>query len=529
MSSGTFSQIFIADKHLALLKSGADNGNDNLGGKVSVDEIDYVSLHAVMPMISEDEAEDGNRDFFCLYLKNKSGLTVKGTAIFSLGTKSSSTHLRVGADPQGIGDGITTGKAQRIANKNTTPTNVFFTDGTVRTDPQVLLLPDIPAYKVIALWFERSNVFNANSEEDDTAVVVFDTANIVGDTGIAQSPGTDTVVATGQTEVNDQLNNLNNMISLEYILSHFFFLGNATSGSDATAWINNVAKFPILNGNTTNLSLAITAYIKDIMRFVWGKSDIVSIPKRNQIRNGVDPQAAAGYQYIVSKNVAHITIDTSGYQAYINPSAQYNKIVSYLDSANKNPNVDFIIVWTEKAPYGQLPDNDPISPSNPTIQKVSLDADFRKYYHPLFTQYGVHLVVSSGINNYQRCHILGFNQSAPASPTPFFTEQAPNYQIAAGAKNFGNTGPIFVNITSGTRKPIHNVPTANVQTYVQKTHIPTGVLYFKVFTKQRTTTSPPILDAFLHEYSFPVTRESVSTAPLPVKETRDHFSIVYLQ
>ena len=526
MSTTTTTQIFIADKHLALYKSGADNGNDNLGGKISTDEIDYVSLHAVFPMINADEAKDGNRDFVCLYLKNKSGLTVKGTAVFSQGTRSSQTHMRVGADPQGIGDGITTGKAQRILNKNTTPSNVFFTDGTVRTDPQVLLLPDIPAFKVIPLWFERSNIFNANSEEDDNCLIVFDTANIVGDTGIALLPGTDTTVITGQTEVNDQFNNLNNLISLESFINNFFFLGNTTSGTDATAWINNLSKFPIIS--TSSLLTGITTYLKDILRLVWGAQDVSNIPKRNQLMNGVDPRAAAGYQYIVSKNVAYITIDTSGYQAYINPSAQYNKIVSYLDAANKNPNVDFIVVTTSRAPYGQVPDNDPIDPANPTLQKVSLDSDFRKHYHPLFTQYGVHLVVSSGINNYQRCHVLGYNEAAPASPTPFLTDKAPNYEIAAGSKNFGATGSIYVNTTSGTKKPIHNVPAANVQTYVHKTVIPTGVLYLKLYTTQRTTTTPPIMDAFLFEYHYPVTSVSVATEPLPIKETRDHFSIRYL-
>ena len=45
----------------------------------------------------------------------------------------------------------------------------------MRTDPQVLLLPDISGYKVIPLWFERSNNFNASSEEDDNIVFVFDT------------------------------------------------------------------------------------------------------------------------------------------------------------------------------------------------------------------------------------------------------------------------------------------------------------------------------------------------------------------
>ena len=512
----TTTQIFIAEKHLKVFKSGGDNSNDNLGGKISTEEIDYVSLHSVMPMISEDEAKDGNRDFFCLYLVNSSGLTVKGLAIFSQGTKSSQTNMRVGYDPQGVGDGITTGKAQRITNKNTTPTDVFFTDGKMRTDPQVLLLPDISGNKSIPLWFERSNIFNANSEEDDNIIFILDTANIVGDTGIVDIPGTDTTVVTGQTEVNEWLTRLNGMMSLENVLNNFFFLGNTTSGSDPTAWINNLSKFSVNNA----LNLSIATFLKDITRMVWGFLDVFSIPKRNQLLNGVDPAASAGYQYIVSKNVAHITIDTSGYQSYINPSAQYNKIVSYLQAAKQNPNVDFIVVYTSVAPYGQLPDNDPTNP------RAKLDADFRKYYHPLFTQYGVHLVVSSGLNNYQRCHVLGYNESNPVTPTAYLTSEAPNYVIAAGSKNFGATGSIFVNTTSGTKKPIHNVPDANIQTYVHKTVIPTGVLYLKIHTAQRTASSSPIMDCFLYEYYYPVTPQSVGTEPVPLKVARDHFSII---
>ena len=95
--------------------------------------------------------------------------------------------------------------------------------------------------------------------------------------------------------------------------------------------------------------------------------------------------------------------------------------------------------------------------------------------------------------------------------------RAPNYVIAAGAKNFGATGSIFVNTTSGTRNPIHNVPAANVLPYVHATVIPTGVLYLKLHTTQRTSFNPPILDAFLYEYYTPVTPQSVATEPVPIK------------
>ena len=89
-----------------------------------------------------------------------------------------------------------------------------------------------------------------------------------------------------------------------------------------------------------------------------------------------------------------------------------------LKTKSKNPNVDFIVMTTSNAAYGQLPDNDPNNPL------AKLDADFRKFYHPLCTQYGVHLVVSSGLNNYQRTHVLGFNESNPVSSIPYLTSES---------------------------------------------------------------------------------------------------------
>ena len=50
---------------------------------------------------------------------------------------------------------------------------------------------------------------------------------------------------------------------------------------------------------------------------------------------------------------------------------------------------------------------------------------------------GVHLVVSSGLNNYQRCHVLGYNEGNPTTPTSFLTTGVggvPNYIISAGGE-----------------------------------------------------------------------------------------------
>ena len=77
----------------------------------------------------------------------------------------------------------------------------------------------------------------------------------------------------------------------------------------------------------------------------------------------------------------------------------------------------------------------------------------------------------------------------------------------------------------GPRNQSITIPAANVQPYVHVTVIPTGVLYLKIFTTQRTASAPPILDAFLYEYDVPVTAQSVATEPVPIKLARDHFSI----
>ena len=79
--------------------------------------------------------------------------------------------------------------------------------------------------------------------------------------------------------------------------------------------------------------------------------------------------------------------------------------------------------------------------------EIIISKKFEKYLKSISFQFynsliktGVHLVISSGLNNYQRTHVLGFNESNPTSPTPYLTSEAPTMFILAGGKNFGNTG-----------------------------------------------------------------------------------------
>lgn len=492
--------VFVAATHLRFRKSGASS--NNLGGIISVNEVTEVGLHTVFPAVSETETSTGLRDYQALYLYNShTTVPAKNIVVFSRGTKSTYTTLRYGFDPVGFGDGDTTGRAQIIANKTTTPAGVVFREGVSRTDDDVLDIGDLAPLKAICIWFERTILANTRPEEDDNITIVVETNNVKGDTGITTDTGIQNVVVTGQTETTDNLTHLHNCVNSVGSITNYFFLGNTTTNTNASQWINNLGAY----------------YLKDICKFVFGYLDVSNVTKRNQLVNGCDRGAVNGYQHYIKKNVSYVLIDTSGFQSYINPSTQYTKVAEALESANRNATIDFIVVLIGSSAYGALPGND---------STVKLDADLRKHYHPLFTKWGVHLVIQSGINNYQRHDILGYNAADPVTPTRFFTSSPPNYTIAAGLKNFGATGSLFVTIGTGGRTPVHSIP--SVPAYTPFSYVPKGVGYLQVLTTQRTASSVPVLEGKFYDYYVTATSDTSSatgSALQRVKVLVDRFTI----
>lgn len=491
--------VFVASEFIRIRRSGL-TGN-NLGGKIFAAEIPENELHNVYPMVTDQEALTGIRDYQGLYVINQhKSVTAKGLIMFSEGTSYTGDDIKYGLDPAGVGDGDTFGRAQTIANKGTTPSNVIFKSGKNRTDQNVLVFPDLPPLKAVLVWFERSVNVNANSVEDNKMKVIIDTTNIVGDYGLVTDPGTSTIAVTGQTEINTDLSWLCNIMSLERILDNVFFLGNTTTNQDTSQWINNFSTF----------------LLKDICKFIFGFLDVSTLSKRNQIINGVDPNASAGYQTHNQKNVNVTILDTSGYQKYTNPSVHYSKIIEFLDNAKKDPQIDFIIAMMGTTAYASLPNNDP-------DPKVKIDTDLRKFYHSIFTQYGVHVVVGSGINNYQRMDVLGYNDVAPDAPNQLLTSYQPNYIIPLGDKNF-KTGSLYLSVGTGGKQPIHNIPTPKA--YMRFGYVPKGVGYLKFYTTQRTVTDPPILEGrFFDYYADAATQSNVN--PSKTLHLIDRFTITF--
>jgi hypothetical protein len=105
-------------------------------------------------------------------------------------------------------------------------------------------------------------------------------------------------------------------------------------------------------------------------------------------------------------------------------SPQYNFVVNDLDTASKNKDIDWIIVYGYRPFY-----------SSPTVHPGPKTT--RDIYHPLFEKYGVDLVINGHNHNYQRTYPLKLN--AVSLSNPIVTDR--------NNSNYINPdGPIFVTV-----------------------------------------------------------------------------------
>jgi hypothetical protein len=109
--------------------------------------------------------------------------------------------------------------------------------------------------------------------------------------------------------------------------------------------------------------------------------------------------------YSFNHQNAHILVMDTDRNSYSSGSSQHNFVTNDLQDASQDPNIDWIIVYFHKPMY--------TSPNSAHSGESSL----RSIYHPLFDQYGVDLVLSGHVHNYQRTYPLNYNPSSPSNPT----------------------------------------------------------------------------------------------------------------
>lgn len=461
--------------HIQWFYSG-ESGN-NLGGEITDPVVEVVNrtLHNLYPNFTAEDVASGITKYRCLYMRNMHPTVPLKNPIFyiPINTISPSTEIWVGVDPAGIGDGVTTGVATTIINENTAPDGVFFTEAVDRQNGIPLRLNLPPNGKTVPVWFRLKLVANAQVRPADYCKIACDSDNKADDIGIPAAPIDTTGGVIGET---DQNGNSSEIIDRYFLrdLDWLIFNGNVTTTGSPSWLINLLAK------------------LKDFTLFGWGAEDVKHISIRNQLTNAFSigtSEVGNGFHGHKINNMYWLIMDTSGFQSYENPSAQYDYVVDKLDFASRDSDIDFILVSMNDTMYGALPANDTSYTHNDVL---------RRTYHKLFQDYGVHVVFQSRIRNYQNLGVLRYNDANTDVPSTLLS--GPNYSITGGVKSFGaDSGVLFINVGSGGRTPFHSLgSTAN---YPQiHASIPTVGGVFRWESKMRREGKPAKFTGAYYNY-----------------------------
>lgn len=470
---------------------------------MSATSVSPKALHNVFNLVSGIERTSGKTKFRCIYAKNKN-LTVdviNPRLFIPKDTVSSTTTLYVGYDINaGIGDGTGSGVAQSIPNETTAPTGVLFTNA---TDPSkgIPLGMNIPPGKTVAIWLKLVIFLNTAVAKVDGAEIKLRTGNLKPATG--GTPTTNVILAiTGETDSLVPFSSTIQRMKLRTGINSYVYTGDCTTSTDATTWIN---------------MLGLT---KDKTAIAFGPQDAKSATLKNQLITATSTNQnskSLGYSFQRINNTYMIFLDVT--QTFTNPSPQFDFVVAQLNIAKTTAGVDFIIVVSNKAFYMTLASND---------AALTIDDTLRTTYHKLFTDSGVHLVISGQTRNYQRQHVLGFNAASHDAPTTFLTADAPNYEIPIGQKNFGPaSGCLFIDIGTGGMKPSHTpvAPKKSYTSFATGLQNTTSIGYLMIKSVQKTATRGPTLLGIFYEYFTPVASPITGVTATPIEIQRDNFAI----
>jgi len=143
-----------------------------LGGAITGTDVSSA-LHGLFDVVSGAEALAGDAEYRCVYVKNSHAtLTLYNATVFiSSNTPSGDTTVDIGVGTSAVG-----GTEQTIANENTAPAGVSFSNPSDYVGG--ILLGDLPAGQHRAVWIRRTVSAGASAYSGDgmTLAVQGDTA-----------------------------------------------------------------------------------------------------------------------------------------------------------------------------------------------------------------------------------------------------------------------------------------------------------------------------------------------------------------
>jgi len=157
------------------LSGGVANANPDLalGGIISANAIVNASLHNLFDIVSGYEAAAGDSEYRCFYIKNNHGTLTMLAAKVYVKTESPSADSD---ELIGLGSSAIGGVEQTIADEDTAPAAVVFTQSNLEAN--ALVIGDIPAGSWKAIWVRRDIAIAASAYNSDSSVieVKFETA-----------------------------------------------------------------------------------------------------------------------------------------------------------------------------------------------------------------------------------------------------------------------------------------------------------------------------------------------------------------
>ena len=358
----------------------------SLGGAITANEIGNSVINAVWDDVTIGEADAGDVEYRCFYLKWLGADTIQNVVMFL----SSKAHGPQDSVFIGKGTAAKNAVEQSIINETANPTGIAF-DNPGSRSTAILVASSMSQNDFQSIWLKRtveagSPVINL---EDYEIEIQFDPPGGQG------SPPPPTPVPGGDVGTyehgfggdtacgGDFTDNVENLVNRG--IKRFFPLGDYSYEDEADCWISDVGPLAnvmkcIVMGNHEVEEGVPSALKTAYLNFVGQSKQWASIVYRNQ-------------HYLILSQFASFGVG----------SEQYNFAVQKLQQYANDPTIDWRFVMFHEPMY-TLPSEHGID--HPT---------FRDTYHPLFDQYNVDVVMHGHNHVWQRSFPL--SHSGGATPT----------------------------------------------------------------------------------------------------------------
>lgn len=147
--------------------SGNTDPDSSLGGVISTTEVVTDTIENLFDNTTPDEAEVGDTEYRCVYIKNGHGTLTYSSAVVYMQSLTPSTDSSIEI---GVGTSSMGGTEQTVADENTAPTGVTFISGVGTSN--TISIGNITAGSHQAIWVKRIISALASSYTNDNTTLV---------------------------------------------------------------------------------------------------------------------------------------------------------------------------------------------------------------------------------------------------------------------------------------------------------------------------------------------------------------------